>query len=207
MRYVLIASFALVVGLVMGGVQPRVEVRRLEKTVEQQDRECRPMLGSEIVRAIQREPTPTPGEPPPPEADQPQQEEREGEEEDLAEGRTILAARRAQARAALIEGANPTPEQLDEFDAAVADMNAEMRELGEELLARVRELGETPPRAELYLYAADGLGVVIETEKRIREALGEQAGHVDAESIDPLSHVDPGLVDLLVELDQAGLDP
>jgi hypothetical protein len=214
MRYVLAAAVALVVGIVVGGLNPRAEVRRLQaEAVQMKEKECRSLLGSEIARAIQRgqdpaapppEPQPEgePAPPPPAQAD-PEQEQ----EDDLAEGRTILAARRAQARAALLEGADRSPEQLEGFDAAVTDMNAELRALGEDLLARVRELGETPPRSELYRYVADGLDVIIETDTRIRDALGEQAGEVDAESIDPLSHVDPALVDLLIQLDDAGLDP
>jgi hypothetical protein len=199
MRYILAAAVALVVGLVVGGLRPRAEARRLEmQVVELREHECRSLLGSEIVRTIQQAPaSPVPSPAADPESPP---------QDDLAEGRALLAARRAQARAALLEGTDPTPSQLDGFDAAVADMNAELRALGEDLLLRVRELGGPPPRSELYRYVADGLDVVMEADARIHDALGEQASEVDAEAIDPLSHVDPALVDLLVLLDEAGLD-
>jgi hypothetical protein len=201
MRHVLVAAVALAVGLVVGGLRPRAEARRLEADlVELEDQECRPLLGSELVRALRPPPPATDEAPPEPEEEEPD----DVDADDLAEGRTILAARRAQARAALIEDADPTDEQLDAFDAAVADMNADLRALGEDLLARVREHGE-PSRSELYRLAADGLDVVLVAEARILEAFGD--ADVDPDALDPLSHLDPSLVDVLVELDRAGFDP
>lgn len=201
MRHVLVAAVALAVGLVLGGLQPRADVRRLEARVAEQ-RECRPLLGSELFRAMGPPPAAPPG-PADPAAPEP---DRASQADDLAEGRTLLAARRAQARAALIEGADPTPEELAEVDAVVADMNAEIRAIAEDFVDRVRELGGPPPRTELYAIAADGLDVVTRTEARLREALGDRAADVDPDALDPLSHLDPSLVDLAVELDALDVD-
>jgi hypothetical protein len=216
-KYVLVATAALLVGLLLGGIPTRGEVRRLETEVEElEDRECRPRLGTDFLGALR----PQVESPPataatPPGVDEPEDTDTEAapaadeapeldEDEGPEAMRAVLDARRAQARAALLEQVEPTDAQLDTFDAAVADMNTELRAIAEDLLARVRELGEPPPRREMLLYAADGLDAVIEADTRIREALGDV--DVDDEAVDPLSHVDPALVDLLVELDEAGFD-
>ncbi len=194
MRHVVVAAVALVVGLVLGGMPPRAEVRRLEVKVAEQ-RECRPLLGRELIRAVRSEAPPSAA----PAGDE--------KPDDLEEGRTLLAARRAQARAALIEGADPTPEQLADVDAVVADMNAEIRAIAEDFVERVRELDGPPPRTELYAIAADGLDVITRTEARLRDALGDRADDVDPDALDPLSYLDPALVDLALELDALDFEP
>lgn len=214
MKYALVAAVALVLGILLGGVPTRGDVRRLESEVaELEERDCRPMLGTGLLGALRPAAVP-PGVDPEPVAPSGDTDEaaapevaapdEELDEESIETVRATLDVRRAQARAALLEQANPTEEQLESFDAAVADMNAELRSVAEDLLARVHELDGVPPRRELMLYAADGLDAVIEADARIQETLGGVA--VDDEAVDPLSHLDPSLVDLLAELDELEFD-
>ncbi|MBW2258030.1 MAG: hypothetical protein JRI25_25980 [Deltaproteobacteria bacterium] len=113
-----------------------------------------------------------------------------------------MALRRVQARAALLEDADPDDEQLDAFDDAVADMNVALREIAEDVVDRVNEFGE-PTRREMMIFAADTLDVLIEAEERMVSTLDEdQMGQVEDASVDPFSYVDPELLDLFAELDQ-----
>jgi hypothetical protein len=218
MKYAIAAAVALVVGLVVGGLFPRAEVRELRSQMaDMEQQECRTPVGRELATLLTRPPVaPPPEEPPPPMALEDTEEddgvlppeETDAPEPDLSpeEGIVVmkeaLELRRVQARAALMEDADPDDGQLDEFDAAITDMNTALREIAEDVVDRVQEYGE-PTRHEMMVFAADTLDVLIEAEERMVGTLDEdQMEQVDDASVDPFSYVDPELLDLFAELDQ-----
>ncbi len=131
-----------------------------------------------------------PGEPvPPPDLEQ-----------EVSAAKTALEARRTQARAALIEDAGLDDTQIAAFDEATAAMNAELIALTDDLVADVQENGP-PSRRDSMQYAAEALDVMISTEDRLNAVLDDdQRTDAAPESLDPLSYVDPSIVDHLREL-------
>ncbi|MBW1877362.1 MAG: hypothetical protein JRJ84_03275 [Deltaproteobacteria bacterium] len=217
MKYAIAAAVALVVGIVLGGLFPRAEVRELRlQMADWEQQECRTPVGRELATLLTRPPLPQPEPAPVPEGwEEPERDDPTlaPEETDLPEPdldpeegievmKEALALRRVQARAALLEDADPDDEQLDAFDDAVADMNVALREIAEDVVDRVNEFGE-PTRREMMIFAADTLDVLIEAEERMVSTLDEdQMGQVEDASVDPFSYVDPELLDLFAELDQ-----
>lgn len=217
---------ALVVGLGLGGIGPRGEIRTLKKQLEAlEDRSCEGGgLGQQFAEAFSRRPWERgpdaepqaaprePGEPAEPVAvadpegsfrleidGEEQVIDPENSEQTLSLARDAMAMRQRQALAALEEGARPDEAQLEHIETAIADMNAELRYLTEGFVQQVRD-GE-PSRRDAMVFAADTLDVIIEADDRLFEALDEdQRAAVDAEALDPMSYVDPGLVDLFAEL-------
>ncbi|MEE2750586.1 MAG: hypothetical protein VX519_04090 [Myxococcota bacterium] len=111
--------------------------------------------------------------------------------------------RRNQARAALVEDADPSDAQLDEFDVAVADMNESLQGLAQDLVDMLEE-GETPGRRDAMVFAAEALDTMIDAEDRIWDSLDEgQRESVDEASIDPFSYVDQHLLGVLAELGES----
>lgn len=219
MRHALLAAIALVVGLVVGGLFPRAEVRALEARIdEMQEQECAPRrTGEELATLLTRRPVaPAPDPEPPPATDDgapeqppagaapvapPAGEPAERPVDEIAAMQEALDLRRTQARASLVEDADPDPRQLDDFDAAVADMNDELAILADEAVARVREYGE-PTRHEMMVFAADTLDVLITAEERMWGSLSDgQLAAVEDEALDPFSYVEPALLDRFAELD------
>ncbi|MCB9766434.1 MAG: hypothetical protein H6741_00355 [Alphaproteobacteria bacterium] len=124
------------------------------------------------------------------------------DDEGLTAARTVLELRRAQARAALVERANPDGAQLDEIDAAVADMNDALYALADDIVVMLNE-GQEPTRRDAMVFAADALDTMIVAEDRITGALdADQLEALEDGSVDPFSYVDPGLVDVLSGLAQ-----
>lgn len=124
--------------------------------------------------------------------------------EGLQAARTALELRRAQARQALVEGAEPSDAQLETIDAAVETMNASLSVLADELVATL-ESGEEPSRRDAMAFAADALDTLINAEDQIYDALSpEQREAVEEGAIDPFSYVDPALIDKLGALSASG---
>ncbi len=122
------------------------------------------------------------------------------DDQELQAARTALALRRSQARAALIEGADPSDDQLETIDGAVEDMNASLEILAQDLVDMFEEGGE-PGRRDAMVFAAEALDTMIAAEDRIWDALdSSQQASVEDGAIDPFSHVDPDLVDVLAQL-------
>lgn len=223
MRELIIGALALVLGVVLGGLLPRAEVRRLKGEIaELHDRECRTGVGSDLAGLLLRPPIRAgddePFEEPEPFADpaDPTDPAHPGAADDggpppipegeglgeLETAKTALRLRATQARASLFEDAAPDESQAEAFDAAVEDMNAELHDLAEDMVDRFREGGE-PTRREAMVFAADVLDVVISAEDRMAESLDpEQREVVDEAALDPFSYIDPSLLDLLSELDR-----
>ncbi len=240
MKHVAVAAIALVLGLILGGLGPRNDMRKLEKKyAEMDDGPCKSTLGTDLAALMgggfgqepdarptrnDRRPATNPlGDRDPdviaaenPEAAElvAEMESEDGAEElaeDLAEGldeeqlqlaRTALELRRAQARAALVEDAEPDETQLESIDIAVNEMNESLTNLAEELTTMIAD-GEEPTRRDAMEFAADALDTMLLAEDAMRGALDpDQLDLLDDGSLDPFSYVDPSLVDTLEKLGQ-----
>ena len=239
MKYVAIAALALVLGIVLGGLGPRNDLRALERKVASMDEgPCESTLGKDLAalmggvggpatNARPRRNPPRPatnalGDRDPdviaaenPEAAALVDEMNTGDEEagaiaeELADGidseqldlaRTALELRRAQARAALIEGAQPDETQLESIDTAVREMNDSLNGLAEELTGMIND-GETPTRRDAMEFAADALDAMLVAEDSMMGALDpDQVGALEDGALDPFSYVDPKLIDSLERL-------
>ncbi|MFT4624672.1 MAG: hypothetical protein ACI8PZ_003331 [Myxococcota bacterium] len=233
-RELLIAAGALVLGLMLGGLGPRAEVRSLQVTLDAcEQRPCSPEdLGQDLARMFAGRPfagddsrpsaprpvprpeleaeAPDDDGPPPmkaPRDDEDPPQEIGFDEAGLADGgtdamREVMELRRRQVRAALLEDAAPDDVQLAEIDAAVGDMNDELYAIAEDLAAQVRQ-GVRPSRRETMEFAADTLDVLLTAEDRMLNSLDDdQLDALDEGAHDPLAWVDPGLVDVFLELDR-----
>ena len=126
----------------------------------------------------------------------------ERSQEELEAARTALELRRSQARAALIEGAEPDDEQLADIDQAVQDMNDSLLALSGELTDML-ENGEEPERRQAMSFAAEALDTMLTAEDRFRDALSqEQIDSLDDQALDPFSYISPDIIDTLQSLDQ-----
>lgn len=225
MKQAILVAVALVIGIVLGGLGPRAQVRDLREQVAALEAKAPRRLGTEIASVLgagRLDPPPDRYEPPPvpddaTEADPAEEPfeddgvevrfgEAEGDPPDaeasLGAMREALELRRVQARAALLEDADPDDEQLAEIDGAIDQMNDRLMELGRDVVADVREHGE-PSRRDAMLFAADALDILITAEDSMAAALDEaQRDALGEDSLDPFSYVDPALLDLLAELDR-----
>ncbi|MEZ4317107.1 MAG: hypothetical protein R3F61_06375 [Myxococcota bacterium] len=130
--------------------------------------------------------------------------EPENLEQGLDMAREAMELRYAQARAALIEDANPSEEQLDRIDGSMRRMNDSLMGLATDLVDQMAGQ-EEPSRRDTMLYAAETLDVVLSAEDELRSILSEdQVSALQDESLDPLSYVDPAIVDVLAQLDRSG---
>lgn len=189
---------------------------------------CDSSVGSDLAtllgNGVGREPLPTPPEPPF-ESDTPDPRTAElaaeidaaGEqaeedfredleaaannEEELDLARAALDLRRTQARAALLEDTDAEDEQMEQFDTAVDAMNDVLLDLTEEMTEMV-EGGAKPGRREAMEFAADALDALLSAEDNMRSSFDPtQLAEVEDSAIDPFSHIDPAIIDVLEGLD------
>jgi hypothetical protein len=225
-KHLVLAAVALVVGLAVGGLGPRSEVRTLRAQVrELKERECGSpsRVGREIASVFQGRPweddlpeapapapapVAAPGPAPEPSGgvqirvgdDEVVAEDDEQLEESLEMVREAMDLRRAQARQALVE-AGADEAQLQQIDAAVQDMNADLAALADDFVATIREFGE-PDRRETMLFARDTLDVLLEAEDALWNAMSDdQRQAMDDAALDPFSYIDGGVVETFMELD------
>lgn len=229
MRAVLLFCLALTLGAFLGSVPQRLTIRGLEADLVEArskshgrgtvGKDLASLLGQAgegtgqppprshpIPPPVPSETTSAPSEPPPVDAEpvdlsepQPVGDDRATE---LAAARTALDLRRAQARAALIEDAEPEEGQLAAFDAATSEMNQRLLTLADEL-EEMLDRGEVPERRDAMEFAADALDSMLAAEDKMRAALTpEQLESLEDAAIDPFSYVDPRLVDTLQRLDE-----
>lgn len=206
-KHLLGAAGALVVGLAVGGLGPRAEIRSLRARLAAAEEQAPPErdVGREIAQVFQGRPWEPPETPPPaPDAPaDPPPAEPAGPVESLDAVRDAMDIRRTQARAALQQQADASDEQMASVDAIVADMNADLRDLATDLVERFRESEGEPERRELMMFAADTLDVLIGAEEALAEALTPgQREALDEQALDPLSYVDGSIVELLAEIDR-----
>jgi hypothetical protein len=233
--HVVVAVIALVVGIAVGGLGPRAEVRALRAQLDEAGDCAGGAVGSEIANVFRGRPweegegtsgrrvipandgAHPPDAGPPLDSDTPKGEpdpegfrvnwsSGDGEdqpanpEEAMKLAREAMELRYAQARAALLEDAKPSDDQLATIDGAMERMNDQLVGLARDLVDQVKDGGE-PSRRDTMLFAAETLDVLLTAEGDLRGALTEeQLGAMQDESLDPLSYVDPAIVDLLAEL-------
>jgi phosphoenolpyruvate-protein kinase (PTS system EI component) len=243
MKSIAVAAFALIVGIVLGGLPPRAELRALQQERADAAKRCEDGVGSDLVRflgatrggesfvpasAAPRQPSVTPPPSPAeeaealaeanPEAAEAVEELREAEaeleaevadgvrqaladDEELELARTALALRQAQARAALVEQADPDSDQLDAIDASYDAMNERLEAIAAEIGEQVLD-GE-PSRRDAMRFAADALDAMLSAEQEVLDTLDpEQRLSLDDEALSAFSHVSPALVDVLSALDR-----
>ena len=222
-----LAAVALVAGLVIGGLGPRQEARRLREALDAAPEvaDCptdRAEISPQIAGVFRgrpldhRLPVGAPdeqgrtGAPDEPVAatGSPGAEGGEGDEvaaaiEDPEEAirlaKQAMELRRAQARQALIE-AGATPAQLAAVDRAMAEMNDRLTALTEEFVGTI-EAGEQPDRREMMLFAADTLDALITSEDALYSTFdAETRAALDETALDPFSYVDGRVVEQLATL-------
>ncbi|MEQ1500800.1 MAG: hypothetical protein ABMB14_01150 [Myxococcota bacterium] len=225
-KQLVLAAVMVVVGLVIGGIGPRSEVRSLRARLDElEHRPCqnttgrdlaglfrgRPWDGGAAPEAAPDEPTDAPPDAPvvvvptdPDGArpgDAPPGEAAGPSPDELDAIRDAMELRRTQALAALREQAGASDEQMAQVDEVVQGMNDDLRALAEEFVATTRE-GE-PSRRDLMTFASDTLDVLIGTEDALYGALPEdQREGLTDEALDPTAYVDGSIVDLFAELDR-----
>lgn len=223
-----LAAGAFVGGLVIGGFGPRAELRALEAERFELQRECaregsvsRDLAGL-ITRGIDEassasddpvaedpeegvrqvgEPGADEVDPTPSGEEEPADAKTGGGSDSLESAREMLAARSAQARAALFEDAEPSEEQAAAIDAVIDELNDGLRELAFDLVTHTRENGE-PDRRTMMAMGADTLDLLVSSEDRMLEVLTpEQREALRDEVTDPTAFVDPSVIDALAELE------
>lgn len=121
-------------------------------------------------------------------------------EENLERARTAMEMRRAQSRAALMEQVDLNDDELAAFDDAVNQMNDDLELFVEDAASFLKE-DRQPSRREAMEFAAGVLDVVLAADERIEGAIGEgKYGEADEDAVDPISYLDPALIDLFQEL-------
>jgi hypothetical protein len=225
-KHVFAAAIALVVGLVVGGIGPRAEVRSLQARVaELEDRGgrsrnvgrqifgevFRPRVEAQAPPADATAPDPVPEDPDQAEVRRPSgREDPDVDEPAAAESRAegaqrmkdALELRRTQARAALREQAGASDDQMDEVDRIVDDMNAELQTLAQAFVDQVGEGGE-PDRHDMMEFASDTLQVLLSTEDAMSQVFDpDQLDQLSQDALDPTGYVDGSVVDVLATLDR-----
>jgi hypothetical protein len=225
------AAVALVIGLALGGLGPRAEIRGLKKQLAG-TQECETRgVGRELASAFSGKPWEAALDKDEVAAldrvraddhaddgdeDDPEEggmtvewtigDDGEFDPEDLEQGmqmaKDAMSLRQAQARAALDEQAQPSDEQWDAIDDAMNNMNADLNDLAQEFVDTLVD-GEEPSRRDAMIFAADTLDVILEADDSIFGALdSDQRSAVEDEAIDPLAHIDPELLNIFLELDR-----
>jgi hypothetical protein len=219
-RQLVLIGIAIVVGLVLGGLGPRSEVRALrEEIATRGDEACDDRrVGREIASVFQGRPwepseqteRPVTAPAPAPAVEAPsdgvveiQIENDDGPDpESIGAMRDAMELRRTQAEAALREQAGATDAQMRTVESIADGMNEELHTLASEFVETVQASGGEPTRHELMVFAADTLDVLLAAEEQMYSAFdAEQRAAVDEEATDPLSFVDGRVVEVLAELD------
>ncbi len=224
-RQLVLIGIAVAVGLALGGLGPRSEVRALrEEMAEGCDQNCDRQVGREIASVFQGRPwepsegadpevtapAPEVAEPEPTEGgvqitvdDRPVEDGEDGPDpETIGAMRDAMELRRTQAEAALREQAGATDAQMASVDQIADTMNDELHSLAGEFVETVQATGGEPTRHEMMVFAADTLDVLLEAEEQMYGVFdADQRAAVDEEATDPLSFVDGRVVEILAELD------
>ena len=206
----------LLLGVAIGGLGPRSDARSLRAKLAE-SKECEGSgVGADIASVFrgrpweqQKAPTPVIEQERAPATPEVEEDTLEinlklGEEEPQANpsdqldlARDALEIRYQQALEALIQDADPSEQQLTEIHQVLDKMN-------DELIGLATDLAEgEPTRHDAMLYAAETLDVMLETEDKLGSVLTEeQRGALQDESLDPMSYVDPALIDVLERLEK-----
>jgi len=230
MKYVLAIGLSLLAGVLAGVMSQRGPLQRAEDRIQElEERDCSggKGIGRGLAAAMHGQPMqmiePEEAAAPAPALDEPDPEAVElaaeldevqdevvdelADEVDDIEAeldllKTAQELRRTQARAALVEQADPGDEELASFDEAMDEMNEDLLEISRDFVDSVEDI-EDVSRRDMMVLAADVLDVMIEADEAAEKAMpGLELDEIDDEAVDPFSYIDPAILEVLVELDQ-----
>ena len=208
-------------GIVVGGLRPQAEVRRLEAEIERADAGGGDVAGpvGALLRGALRTPgassaTPSEG---PPAGSAPAAEAREdaavqagpaseghasladaGAKQGLEETRTLLAMRKAAAIDALRQEAGASDVQMEAITSAIDVMNGELVSAMLEVLEDARAEGREPPRRVMLTAMVNASNALLDADEAIVAALEpSQIAGLSEAARDPLAWVDPSVLDVL----------
>jgi hypothetical protein len=218
MKPLVFAAVGIVLGFVLGGISPRMDLAVLQDRLT--------AVEAELALAQQQRPTgrrpslPVPGMSemlsPPPEATRSREEPEDFEEpeppdavvvedtgtrEDLAPTPRDIAEefdlavdaqrmRAAQSRAALQEQADLSDEEMVEFDNIIHDMNAALAEYGDALMD-IALSGEEPEAEEMLGLTHEVTGILYDTQTAVNDLVGgEGMASADPAARQVWNHVD-----------------
>lgn len=217
MKHFVPVVVALVVGIVLGAWQPRGELLTmraendtLRARIAAAERGRGPMEGFRALLGAERsavaapdartpdapaapdaEPadgTPTAASSP---ADAPDDDAHEQalSPRSLDEMQAALDARRAQAMAALTEQADLSDADAARVDAAMDEMNAQLKVEVDRMVAQMAD-GHEPDRRDMMELAANGLDIALAADDKLRAVIpAEVYATLDPEAVDPFSYV------------------
>lgn len=208
MKQFVFAAVGIVLGFVLGGVGPRMDLAVLQDRLTATEAEL--ALAQQQSRGGRRPSLPVPGMSemfsPPDDVEEPEPEDLEAPDEgdgpevlvvdsgmprEIAPGPEDIAEefdlavdaqrlRAAQSRAALAEQADLSDAELDEFDSIVSDMNAELAEYGD-ILMDIALSGEEPEAEEMLGLTHEVTGILYDTQTAVNDLVGTEG----MESADP----------------------
>ncbi len=209
MKQFVFAAVGIVIGFVLGGIGPRMDLTVLQDKLTAAQAEL--ALAQQQSRGGRRPSLPVPGMSemfsPPDNIEAPEEpedleapDEGDGPEvlvvdtgmpeafapgpEDIAEEFDLAVdaqrLRAAQSRAALAEQADLSDAELDEFDSIVSDMNAELAEYGD-VLMDIALSGEEPEAEEMLGLTHEVTGILYDTQTAVNDLVGSEG----MESADP----------------------
>lgn len=224
-----VGILGLVLGTGVGGVLPKSELRDLQAQLEEaQSKQCETNnnFGRELASALRGRPVtgalggsddgfaaPVEEVDDPPEEDPNSLDAIEKEIQERSESgasgeelsglvQDAMSLRTIQAREAIEQDLQPSDDQWDQIDDAVARMNDDLAALADGFASQIVE-GEQPNRRDAMIFAADTLDVLIEADDAIWSTLSpEQQEIAQEEAIDPLSHIDSTVVEPFLALEQ-----
>ncbi|MDG1478977.1 MAG: hypothetical protein P8R54_05265 [Myxococcota bacterium] len=198
MKPFVFAAIGVVLGFVLGGIGPRMDLTVLQDKLTATEAEL--ALAQQNGRSGRRPSLPVPGmsemfSPPDDDFEEPEDVEASTEEgeaevlvvdtgmpeafaagpEELAEEFDLAVdaqrLRAAQSRAALAEQADLSDADLDEFDNIVSDMNAELAEYGD-VLMDIALSGEEPEAEEMLGLTHEVTGILYDTQTAVNDLVG-----------------------------------
>ena len=198
MKPFVFAAIGVVLGFVLGGIGPRMDLTVLQDKLTATEAEL--ALAQQNGRSGRRPSLPVPGmsemfSPPDDDFEEPEDVEASTEEgeaevlvvdtgmpeafaagpEELAEEFDLAVdaqrLRAAQSRAALAEQADRSDADLDEFDNIVSDMNAELAEYGD-VLMDIALSGEEPEAEEMLGLTHEVTGILYDTQTAVNDLVG-----------------------------------
>jgi hypothetical protein len=208
-------------GIVVGGLRPQAEVRRLEAEMERGDgnRDVAGPVGALLRGALRAPGAPASAQAPSsaeqaPEAgggagaDAPSVPAPStgghaspldaGAKEGLDETRTVLAMRKAAALDALRQEAGASSAQMEQIEAAIDVMNGELVNAMLDVLEEARAEGKEPPRRVMLSAMVDASNALLDADEAIVAALEPaQIAALSEVARDPLAWIDPSVLDVL----------
>ena len=232
MKQVLFAALGIVIGFILGGIKPRMDLvalqaelneARSERDLVDQKSRTRPSLPVpgmsemfEPVEELDDEPDADPDidnladadlDEPAPQADNDMDDDEPLTAETLAEQFDVAVAaqrmRAAQSRAALQEQAGLSDEDMVEFDHIVDDMNVALAEYGDGLM-EIALSGEEPEAEDMLGLTHDVTGILYDSQTAVNDLVGADGmGETNPLARHVWNHVDLSVFEDSIE----GLQP